>query len=110
MQGDESCHLLGGGDNSRGETELERLEKEYEVKTSRIQELRTQIQGLRTKIENINKLRAIDVVHAASGREKKIEAFKALTEMYNTLRDEYNALLAVAVADKSQDHEASHNA
>ncbi|GFZ20708.1 hypothetical protein Acr_28g0014130 [Actinidia rufa] len=65
-------------------SELEMLQKEHEKKMQKIQQLKQQIADTKISLERKKK----------EVPEEKMEAFRALTEQYNNMRNEYNALLA----------------
>jgi len=60
------------------------LQRQHEEKMARIQELKREIEAVRLRLEQ----RRSEVPH------EKVEAFKALSDKYDKLREEYNALVA----------------
>ncbi|MBA0548620.1 hypothetical protein Golob_019709 [Gossypium lobatum] len=73
-------------------SELETLQKVHEEKTQKIQHLNTQIQALKLHLHMKKKKN--------DNLDEKKLAFHNLTHTYNTLREEYNALLG----ERSRDH------
>lgn len=69
-------------------TALEQLQNQYEEKELKIIHLRDQIDA--AKIQLDKKLALEDI------RDDKKEVFRALSDEYNKLMEEYNALLAQA--------------
>ncbi|OIW08813.1 hypothetical protein TanjilG_16394 [Lupinus angustifolius] len=65
-------------------SELEALQKEHEEKTLKIQELKIQIELTKNRLEKRKK----------EVNEENIGGFNTLSNKYNSLREEYNAMLA----------------
>ncbi|KAF8009236.1 hypothetical protein BT93_J0277 [Corymbia citriodora subsp. variegata] len=78
--GSGSSHALPG----RQESELQKLQRQHEEKMARIQELKREIEALKLRLEQ----RKSQVPH------EMVEAFKALSDKHEKLREEYNALVA----------------
>lgn len=71
--------------------ELEALKKEHEEKSSKIQELKRQIEATKHLLENKKEV-----------PEEQMEALKNLSKKYNSMRDEYYALLAEKSSKKEK--------
>lgn len=65
-------------------SELEALQKEHEEKNFKIQELKRQIELTKHRLEKKKK----------EVTEDQMGGFNALSKKYNSLREEYNAMLA----------------
>jgi len=67
-----------------GDSELKALQKEHEEKDLKIQELKKQIELTKCRLEKKKK----DV------SEEQMGGFNVLSKKYNSLREEYNAMVA----------------
>ena len=63
-------------------SELEVLQKEHDEKLSKIEELKRQIESTKHRLE------------MKQGTRDKMGSFVALSKKYNSVREEYNAILA----------------
>ncbi|GKU93753.1 hypothetical protein SLEP1_g7320 [Rubroshorea leprosula] len=95
MEGSSSSSSTDGSHNPSEKaraSDFEKVQKQYEEKMVRIQELKKQIESVKVSLEE--KKKNIPVP------EETKEAFKSLSQRYESLREEYNVLLA----QKSKDH------
>ncbi|KAL2329204.1 hypothetical protein Fmac_022631 [Flemingia macrophylla] len=73
-----------GTATERRASELEALQKEHEEKNLKIQELKKQIELTKHRLEKKKK----------ELTEEQMGGFSTLSKKYNSLREEYNAMLA----------------
>ncbi|GLT48664.1 hypothetical protein SLA2020_222740 [Shorea laevis] len=94
MEGSSSSSSTDGSHNPSEKaraSEFEKVQKQYEEKMVRIQELKKQIESVKVSLEEKKNIPV---------PEETKEAFKSLSQRYESLREEYNGLLA----QKSKDH------